>query len=233
MRIHSDQKQFQCPDCGRRFHQNGNLKNHMYTHTNLRPYRCKKCQRGFNQPSNLRSHQVKCNLKIKAEADSFGEQHSGWNFDGDGGQLEENNTSIQHMDESYFSDFKYSHEETLGYILSSAWETPYEIVVQPIETAEMKSAVENGNCPFAYVQFANGQQKLYQVLNGTILRHVNENDPSIPIIDRMELDSFSSLITVHIVAWFYEITLADDQTVFYMTRDNDEQMEHFHLFGLE
>src|SRR5277367_5112580 len=56
-RIHSDEKLFECGECGKRFCRLGNLKRHNRIHTEETPYQCRHCTKRFNQRSHLRQHE--------------------------------------------------------------------------------------------------------------------------------------------------------------------------------
>jgi uncharacterized Zn-finger protein len=51
MRIHSDTRPYRCivPECGKRFHTNGNLRKHSFVHTGEKPHRCVICDKSFAQ----------------------------------------------------------------------------------------------------------------------------------------------------------------------------------------
>lgn len=55
MRIHSDTRPYLCsvPDCGKRFHTNGNLRKHSFIHTGEKPHKCGICDKSFAQVVNL------------------------------------------------------------------------------------------------------------------------------------------------------------------------------------
>jgi uncharacterized Zn-finger protein len=41
----SRSKQFQCPQCHKKFQQKGNLRNHMRTHSGEQPFGCEVCNK--------------------------------------------------------------------------------------------------------------------------------------------------------------------------------------------
>ena len=51
MRIHSDTRPYRCtvPECGKKFHTNGNLRKHSFVHTGEKPHRCGVCDKSFAQ----------------------------------------------------------------------------------------------------------------------------------------------------------------------------------------
>ncbi|NXN00209.1 ZN586 protein, partial [Sylvia borin] len=46
-RIHTDERPFRCPDCGKRFKENSALIRHWHIHTGERPYECPQCGKSF------------------------------------------------------------------------------------------------------------------------------------------------------------------------------------------
>ncbi|XP_031627841.1 zinc finger protein 883-like [Contarinia nasturtii] len=53
--VHSDEKSFQCAQCGKLFNHSGNYKKHMRTHSGERPFKCF-CGKAFAQTSNYQAH---------------------------------------------------------------------------------------------------------------------------------------------------------------------------------
>ncbi|XP_077978813.1 uncharacterized protein LOC144434234 [Glandiceps talaboti] len=49
-------RQFLCNECGKGFHFNCQLKEHLKTHTNDRPFVCKECGKGYKKKSHLKEH---------------------------------------------------------------------------------------------------------------------------------------------------------------------------------
>ena len=49
MRIHTNEKQYECDVCEKRFSRSDTLKSHMRIHTNEKPYECDVCEKRFSQ----------------------------------------------------------------------------------------------------------------------------------------------------------------------------------------
>ena len=47
MRIHTNEKPYECDVCEKRFRESGTLKTHMRIHTNEKPYECDVCEKRF------------------------------------------------------------------------------------------------------------------------------------------------------------------------------------------
>ena len=55
MRIHTNEKPYECDVCEKRFRQSGDLQSHMRIHTNEKPYECDVCEKRFRHSSDLKS----------------------------------------------------------------------------------------------------------------------------------------------------------------------------------
>ena len=47
MRIHTNEKPYECDVCEKRFSESSSLTNHMRIHTNEKPYECDVCEKRF------------------------------------------------------------------------------------------------------------------------------------------------------------------------------------------
>ena len=54
MRIHTNEKPYECDVCEKRFSDSGNLKKHMRIHTNEKPYECDVCDKAFRDSGTLK-----------------------------------------------------------------------------------------------------------------------------------------------------------------------------------
>ena len=56
MRIHNDERPFECNVCAKKFHTKENLTAHKRIHTGERPFKCDICDRKFKQSGHLIGH---------------------------------------------------------------------------------------------------------------------------------------------------------------------------------
>ena len=54
MRIHTNEKPYECDVCEKRFRESGTLKTHMRIHTKEKPYECDVCEKAFRQSGDLK-----------------------------------------------------------------------------------------------------------------------------------------------------------------------------------
>lgn len=80
LRIHNNEKPYECLQCGMTFNQRGNLTLHERMHSQQRPYQCEFCSKQFSTSSNLKAHQrshsderkfncKECEMKFKSAAE--------------------------------------------------------------------------------------------------------------------------------------------------------------------
>jgi len=56
MRIHTNEKPYECDVCEKRFRQSGSLKIHKRIHTNEKPFECHVCEKRYRSGSGLKYH---------------------------------------------------------------------------------------------------------------------------------------------------------------------------------
>ena len=56
MRIHTNEKPYECDVCEKRFRHSGTLRVHKRIHTNEKPYECDVCEKAFRESGNLKEH---------------------------------------------------------------------------------------------------------------------------------------------------------------------------------
>ncbi|RMC11155.1 hypothetical protein DUI87_12068 [Hirundo rustica rustica] len=64
-RIHREERPFHCPNCRKGFKHNSTLITHRRIHTGERPYECPQCGKSFTQRSHLSQHQRRHRLEMR------------------------------------------------------------------------------------------------------------------------------------------------------------------------
>ncbi|NWZ74553.1 ZN467 protein, partial [Acrocephalus arundinaceus] len=70
--VHTGERPFPCPHCGRRFRQRIHLRSHLRTHTGERPHPCPRCPRRFAHRQHLLRH-----LRLHGDTAAEHGQHRG------------------------------------------------------------------------------------------------------------------------------------------------------------
>ena len=56
LRVHSENKPFNCDHCGQKFSRKDTLTRHIRIHTGEKPFKCEYCDKKFTQKTSLRNH---------------------------------------------------------------------------------------------------------------------------------------------------------------------------------
>ncbi|XP_011503483.1 PREDICTED: uncharacterized protein LOC105366662 [Ceratosolen solmsi marchali] len=192
-KTHSEHKPHKCHLCGKGFHQKGNLRNHVFTHTNERPYKCELCGKGFNQMSNLVCHKVKAHAHIEKMQYTCGicgkefprrfslRSHEEYKHGIKYRQTASLQNAVNEPKGSKSKSVRVIHvpEDEQQNSFSdprdkdiNMTEFMENIIIDKIETKAMKTALLQGQTPFALFKPAKGIPVLVKVTSSGSLNHL-------------------------------------------------------------